>query len=377
MRIMDRYVLTLFLRVLVICFLSLTGLYIVIDAFTHLDELLDLAGQRGSLLGLLTEYYGARVLAFFDRTSALMTVVAATFVATSLQRSNELAALMAAGIPKIRVVKPLIAAALAVSLLAAVNRELGIPSYRDQLMRNARDWDGRAEKTLDPRYDNRTDILISGHHTLAAEQSIVQPVFRRQPEMGAFGSNLSADKAFYRPAENDRPGGYLLVGVRMPKDLSQVDSFRLKGTPAVLGPRDTPWLKADQCFVVSDVSFAQLAAGNAWRQFSSTADLIAGLHNPSLDLAADVRVLVHARIVQPFLDMALLCLGLPIVLARQNRNIFVAAGTCVLVVAAFVLVILACHAAGNSYLMSPAFAAWCPLLIFAPLARLSVDSLWQ
>lgn len=377
MRIMDRYVLKSFLRVLVICFLSLTGLYVVIDAFTHLDELLEIAGESSRLPGLLSEYYGARVLAFFDRTSALIALVAATFVATSLQRSNELAALMAAGIPKVRVVKPLIAAALAVSLLAAVNREWGIPSFRDQLMRNARDWDGRAEKRLDPRYDNHTDLLISGHHTLAAEQCIVQPVFRRQPDLGSFGSNLSADKAFYRPAEGNRPGGYLLVGVLMPKDLSQVDSFRLKGTPVVLSPRDTPWLKADQCFVISDVSFAQLAAGNAWRQFSSTADLIAGLHNPSLDLASDVRVLVHARIVQPFLDMTLLCLGLPIVLARQNRNIFVAAGTCVLVVAAFVLVILACHAAGSSYLIAPAFAAWCPLLVFVPLARLSLDSLWQ
>ena len=225
---------------LVICFFSLTGLYIVIDAFTHLDELLDIADQQGSLPGLLSDYYGARVLAFFDRTSALMTLVAATFVATSLQRSNELAALMAAGIPKVRVVAPLIAAALVVSLLAAANRELGIPSFRDQLMRNSQDWDGRAEKRLDPRYDNRTDILISGHHTLAAEQCIVQPVFRLQPDLGSFGSNLSADKAYYRPAENDRPGGYLLVGVVLPKDLSQVASFRLEGTPVVLSPRIRP-----------------------------------------------------------------------------------------------------------------------------------------
>ncbi len=377
MRIIDRYVLKSFLRVLVICFLSLTGLYIVIDTFTHLDDFLEIADQRGGLLGVLAEYYGARVLAFFDRTSSLMTLVAATFVATSLQRSNELPALMAAGIPKARVVAPLIAAALAVSLLAAVNREVGIPEYRDQLMRDSRNWDGRAEMRLDPRYDNRTDILIGGRHTLAAEQCIIQPVFRRQPDLGAFGSSLAADKAFYRPAAADRPGGYLLDGVTVPKDLSQVASFQLQGTPVVLSPGDTPWLQAHQCFVVSDVSFAQLAAGNAWRQYSSTADLIAGLHNPSLDLAADVRVLVHSRIVQPFLDMTLLCLGLPIVLARQSRNIFVSAGTCVLVVAAFVLVILACHAAGNSYLISPDFAAWCPLLIFVPLARLSVDTLWQ
>ena len=240
MRIIDRYVLQLFLRVLVICFLSLTGLYIVIDAFTHLDDLLEIAGQHGSLLGLMSEYYGARVLAFFDRTSALMTLVAATFVATSLQRSNELAALMAAGIPKVRVVVPLIAAALAVSLLAAANRELGIPQFREQLMRNTRDWDGRAEKKVDPRYDNRTDILISGHHTLAAEQCIVQPTFRRQPELGRFGSQLSGDKAFYRPAENGRPGGYLLVGSGCRKTWSQVPSFSLDGTPVVLSPRIRP-----------------------------------------------------------------------------------------------------------------------------------------
>jgi len=65
------------------------------------------------------------------------------------------------------------------------------------------------------------------------------------------------------------------------------------------------------------------------------------------------------------------------VLSRQSRSVFAAAGTCVLVVATFVLVMLACQAAGSSYLISPAFAAWCPLIVFVPLARLTVESLWQ
>lgn len=376
MRIIDRYVLRMYLRVLAVCFLSAAGLYIVIDVFTHLDDF-ELAAQRGTLPGLLCEYYGARVLTFFDRTSALMALAAATLVATSLQRSNEMAALMSAGIPKARVVAALIGGTAAVSVLAAVNREVFIPPFRDRLMRDVRDWDGRAEKRFDPRYDNRTDILINGNHSLAAEQSIVQPTFRRQPDMGAFGAQLAADKAYYRPATDERPGGYWLVGVQLPKDLPEVASFHLEGKPVVLSPRDTPWLKADECFVVSDVSFTQLAAGNAWRQFSSTPELIAGLHNPSLDLASDVRVLVHSRIVQPILDMTLLFLGLPIVLSRQSRSVFAAAGTCVLVVATFVLVMLACQAAGSSYLISPAFAAWCPLIVFVPLARLTVESLWQ
>jgi lipopolysaccharide export system permease protein len=325
----------------------------------------------------LSEYYGARALAFFDRTSALMTLVAATFVATTLQRSNELAALMAAGIPRARVVAPLIGGAVFVSLLAAANREWFIPPMRDKLMRNAQDWDGRAEKKVDPRYDNQTDVLINGHHTLAAERCIVQPCFRRQPDMGHFGSQLMAEKAYYQNADRSRPAGYLLDHVRQPDNLPEIASFSLDGQPVVISPRDASWLESDQCFVISDVTFEQLAAGNAWRQYSSTRDLIAGLHNPSLDFAADVRVSVHARLVQPVLDMTLLFLGLPMVMSRQNRNIFVAAGLCVLIVALFVLVVLACHAAGYNYLLSPPLAAWFPLLIFIPIARYTAAALWQ
>jgi lipopolysaccharide export system permease protein len=373
----DRYILQMYFKILVICFLSLTGLFVVIDAFSNLDELLRIADTQGSLLGLLLEYYGARSLTFFDRTSALMTLVAATFVATSLQRSNELAALMAAGIPRARVVMPLVGGAALVCLFSVANRELLIPEFRDKLMRNAQDWEGEAEQKIDPRYDNLTDVLINGSHTLAANQSIGQPNFRRQPNMGQFGSQLLAEVAFYRPSEDGRPSGYLLDGVRVPEELPEIESFYLDEVPVVLSPRDTPWLEPDQCFVVSNISFNQLVASNAWRQYSSTPELIAGLHNPSLDYSADVRVAVHARILQPVLDMTLLLLGLPVILSRESRNIFVAAGKCVLIVAVFILVGLACHAAGYNYLISPALAAWFPLLIFVPMARFTTGALWR
>ncbi len=373
----DRYILRMYFKILVICFLSLTGLFVVIDAFSNLDELLRIADRQGSLIGLLMEYYGARSLTFFDRTNALMTLVAATFVATSLQRSNELAALMAAGIPRARVVAPMVGGAALVCLFSVANRELLIPQFRDRLMRNAQDWEGEAEQKIDPRYDNLTDVLINGSYTLAANQSIGQPNFRRQPNMGPFGSQLLAEVAYYHPAEDDRPAGYLLDDVRTPEDLPEIESFYLDDLPVVLSPRDTPWLEPDQCFVVSDISFNQLVAGSAWRQYSSTPELIAGLHNPSLDFSADVRVAIHARILQPVLDMTLLLLGLPVILSRENRNVFVAAGMCVLIVAIFVVVGLACHAAGYNYLISPALAAWCPVLIFVPIARFSIASLWR
>jgi lipopolysaccharide export system permease protein len=371
----DRYVLRQYLKVLLICFFSLTGLYVIIDALNNLDDLLAIGQQQGNLA--LGEYYGARAVAFFDRTSALMTLVAATFAVTAMQRSNELASLMAAGIPKVRVVAPLIAAAVVVSLLAAASRELVIPRFREKLTQDARDLLGGSRTRLTPRYDHRTDILLAGREAVVAERRIGGPAFRLPPGLGHFGSQLLAREAHYHRAQTGRPAGYLLAGVSQPSDLSVIESFYLADEPVILSPSDTPWLEADQCFVVSHISYEQLVASDAWRQFSSTAELIAGLHNPSLDFSADVRVAVHARLVQPFLDVTLLLLGLPMVLARESRNVFLAAGLCVLIVAVFFLVVLGCHVLGSSYLLRPALAAWCPLLIFAPLARLSAQAFWQ
>ncbi|HJT34548.1 MAG TPA: LptF/LptG family permease, partial [Pirellulales bacterium] len=112
--------------------------------------------------------------------------------------------------------------------------------------------------------------------------------------------------------------------------------------------------------------------GRSWRQFSSTAQLIAGLSNPSLGLAgeygADVRVAIHSRVVQPLLDLTLLFLGLPLVLSGTNRNVFVAIGLCGLVCTAFMMVVLGCQYLGEISLLEPALAAWAPLMVFVPVA---------
>lgn len=377
MCIIDRYLVKTFVKILLICFLSFTGLFIVIDVFGNLDEFLAIGQQEGNLVQVLCEYYGARSLSFFDRTSALMALVAATFTITALQRSNELAALMAAGIPKFRVAIPLLGCVTVVALLAALNREMFVPRFREKLMRNAQDWRGDAKKELHPRYDNHTDILIAGRHTVAAEQRITQPTFRLPYGLGNFGTQLVAKDAYYHEPNAERRGGYLMVGVKKPENLAEINSVAIEGQPVILAPKDTPWLEEDQCFVVSDLNFEQLAAGHAWRQYSSTPELIAGLHNPSLDFGADVSVAVHARVVQPVLDLTLFFLGLPLVISRESRNIFVAAGLCLLVVSLFFVVIIASHALGQNYLISAVLAAWCPLLVFAPIARVTARAFWS
>src|SRR2546423_12428292 len=131
--IIDRYMLLQFVQVLIICLLSLIGLYIVIDAFSHLDHFIEYAGKHGNLLKIMAEYYLYRSMAFFDRTSGVLTLIAVMFTVTWIQRHHEMTALLSAGISRTRDLRPVLLAAVLVSLGAGANREIIMPSIRDQL----------------------------------------------------------------------------------------------------------------------------------------------------------------------------------------------------------------------------------------------------
>lgn len=368
--IVDRYMLRQFVQTFLICFCSLTGLYIVIDAFTNLEEFITYSRDRGSIMAIMGEYYAYRTLSFFDSTSHVITLIAAMFTVTWIQRHNELTALEAAGISRWRVVKPLIAVAVIIVSLKVVNREVAIPAVREQLSFNAQDLGGSRGKQIIPRYDFRTGILLrASGQAFSNEKRIEKPDFQLPAGLDRLGSRIVAEHAYYKPAEEERPGGYLMREVSQPADLAEYPSLALNGgTPIVLTPKDTPWLEPTDCFVVSEVGFEYLVANSNWRQLSSTWDLIRGLQNASLDYGANERTAIHSRVVQPVLDMTLLFLGLPLVLTGSNRNVFLSIGVCLALVVAFMLVVLGCNYLGSSYLLEPSLAAWLPLMIFVPLA---------
>ncbi len=368
--IIDRYLLRQFVQTFLICFCSLTGLYIVIDAFTNLEEFVTYSRDHGGLLSVVGMYYAPRALTFFDSTSPIVTLIAAMFTVTWIQRHNELTALEAAGISKARIIKPLIATAVVIIGLKVANRELVIPAVRENLSHNAQDLGGSRGKQLIPRYDAETGVLLrSSDLTFANEKRIHKPDFQLPEGLDRYGPRILAEDAYYRPPDEDRPGGYLMVGITEPAELDGEPSLALEdGRTVLLTPRDYDWLEPGQCFIASDVSFEYLATGSNWRQLSSTWELVQGLRNRSLDYGAGERTAIHSRMVQPVLDLTLLFLGLPLVLSRSNRNVFLAIGMCLVLVGAFMLVVFGCSILGSGYWLEPSLAAWLPLMIFVPCA---------
>jgi lipopolysaccharide export system permease protein len=368
MLLFDRYLLLRFFRTLLICFVSVAGLFVVIDVFTNLEEFIALAESHGGMLPVLLGYYGPRVAWIFDRTGPFVVLLAAMFTVAWLHRSNEMTALFAAGVSPRRIAKPLLAAAVVVALLGLANREWLIPSFRDRLSRNAQDLVSDRGRPLFPQWDERSDINLNGQLAFVGERRISNPQFSFEEPKAGFGRRVVAENAYYRGPSGNRPGGYLMERVSEPKNIAELPSLVLAGQPTVLTPSDHSWLKADQCFVVSDVEFEQLAGGATWRQFSSTWRLVRGLRSRGLNFGADVRVEVHARMVRPLLDLVLLLLGLPLAFAADQRNVFLAAGKGVLLALGFITVVIACQGMGATFWVRPSLAAWSPLLVFVPLA---------
>ena len=223
MNTIDRYLLRQFLNTFTICFSSLMGLYFVFDLFTNLEEFIR-CGERvsGGIFPLICHYYGYRSIVFFDRTSALFALTASMFTVTWIQRHNELTALMAAGISRVRVIRPIIAASILLAILAMANRELLIPRLIQELSQLPNDLLGDHAQNLSPRTDGQSEVLIQGRATYANEMRIEQPDFLlpdhiRTEEITLYGKHVVADNAYYRASQKGRPGGYLMSGVTGPR----------------------------------------------------------------------------------------------------------------------------------------------------------------
>ncbi len=365
----DRYLLFLYFRVLVICFATVCGLMIVIHIFTNLDEFLTYSKQTGgSVLQVMLDYYGPYTLYIFERLSAMLALLALLFVIAWLNKTNEFTALLAAGVTKRRVVRPLMIASTIVILSAAAAREFAIPKFQDRLDRNPQDLVG--PRTMRPTFDPDAVALIQGKHLLPVSSEIVFPKLTIQggPLANTIGPRVSAASAKFQARTPTTPAGYLFIGINSPNNIDQLDSVKTAdGKPLLMTAKDTAWLAPGTCFLASKIEFEMLRGGSVWKQFASTLELVRHLRGENVRGANDLRVSIHNRILRPAIDWTVLLLGIPVLLTRPDRHMFWVAGACLGIVAGFTGVAIALSALGSSgTLLSPALATWLPLLIFLP-----------
>jgi lipopolysaccharide export system permease protein len=376
MRILDRERCWDFFKAYFICFFSLVCLYVVIDAFTNLDEFTEVSPSVLGAVARMARYYSVRTSVFYDQLCGVITMMAAIFTVTWLQKNNQLLAMLAAGISAKRVIVPVFVGAGFAAILAILNQEIVMPRFAEELQRTP-DMNAGQKLRVWSRHDVN-DILIHGTDGYEAFQTI-EPFHATLP-VSRFGAllTLEAVEARYVPdTDQTSPlrGGWVLYGARLIPGDAAVDAGILKTVEAELmaklPPPRMPHRVADgeSMFLRTNISFTTLTRGQSWFAFAPTPALLEALRDPtSENERTRIAVFLHARLIRPVLSITLLFLSLPLVMSGDKRNMFInlglSLGTALVVYGTtFFMQYL-----GNSRVLTPEQAAWTPLILFGTLA---------
>jgi lipopolysaccharide export system permease protein len=368
MTILDRYILKRFFFNIILWFVSIVGIFIVFDLFTNLDTLIAAGKDVNNIPLVIGKYYLFKSIPIIMMLNSVLGLLSAMITIASLKRHNELIPIQAAGVSTIRIIMPLIIAVIFVALSATTFREIVLPKFLDELAMDATSIEKNKGVMVNAIIDNETGITIHGDRTFRKESRISSPNFILRSPIVKQITYLKAKNAIHYQANSQHHAGFMLQDLQEIPDTIKNESLSLNDKKIVITHQDEPdWINENCCFIVTNVPFDYLASNDSWRQYASTLDMFHAARNKSLDVGNRILATIHARLIQPFLDVMLLFLGLPIVLLNSDRNVFKTLGLSSLIVISFIAMREVCQYFGSSMDM-PVLGAWLPLLIFGPIA---------
>jgi lipopolysaccharide export system permease protein len=382
MRILDRERYWDFLKAYVTCYISLVGLYIVIDAFSNVDEFIKRTDGAASLFQAMARYYLIHQLAMFDMLASVITMMAAIFAVTWVQKNNEMLAMLAAGVSTQRIIRPVVISAVLVSSFSVINQEFIMPVFSEELQKS-HDDDGTYTVPVSSRTDPQR-IILAGKEADRASQTILQ--FAATIDWTLFGQphEVKGAQATYVPADHPTAplkGGWLVRGVAKvnpemsDEELAETSGVLTKVTdvskfpPPKGDPKD---LIGDAYFLKSSLNFQSMTRKLHWYEYANTWELLNALADRGTDAHEldDISLFLHSRLLRPAMSLTLLFMTLPLVLSGYGRNSFISLGLALGNSAMFYSIQLLSRFLGGSGWLGHEMASWAPLMGFAGLATI-------
>ncbi|MBM3253722.1 MAG: YjgP/YjgQ family permease [Candidatus Omnitrophica bacterium] len=124
MRLTDRYIIRQLLAPLFYCLIIFIFLYIIIDLFGHLDEIL----KQKVTFDIVLKYYIYFIPIIFVQTAPIAILVSTIYVLGNLNRYNEITAMKAGGMSIWVIIRPFLALGLLLSMVVFIINERFVPS---------------------------------------------------------------------------------------------------------------------------------------------------------------------------------------------------------------------------------------------------------
>lgn len=371
MILLDRYLFKNFVKAWLALFVSLVSLYVIIDAFSHFDGILQAANyMQKSVTETMAIYYSYQLVLIFDRLCGVILLLAATFTLAWLQRQNELVPLLAAGVPTTRIMKPIYLACFLFIGLQLANRELLMPQLAQELELGLSNPNGEKAKPITGGFDS-TGILLQGTSAIPAEKLVRGMSCTVPSQIGGTMFDIRAKEAKYIPAGTPLPdgsrrptNGWLLYNTTPP----EVPAEGFSGIMTTLSTGQT-FVKIEQ------MDFRRITRNKSWYQFASIVELINEMDSSGTQQLAALATQLHQRFATPLVILVTITLGMGIILRDTSKNFFINTGLCLAAAAIVFLVTNVARYFGEREYISSALAGWLPILVFGPMAYMMRDNM--
>ena len=365
-RTIDRYIMKNYMISWGICAFTVFGLFSVIDGVSRLDRFLR---QDEPLPLVALKYFAGMVPVYFTQyLGPILTLLAAMFTTTSLNKGSELIPLRAAGMPLSRILASFFLIAFFMATLMISVQEFIVPNLKDQI--RLADSYGRSVDSIQPDVvsDSRNNLIHL--HSYLPHEKRGQEVEISTKHAGKSSTSrfIRAREVLWISLEEGNPFWLLRDGV--------IEQFDLEGRKLSFpGPDGS--LKYEQKFaemkLETDMRPVDLESSDREIEYLSFRELRDQYkRRPHLK---HLEVKLHRRFAFPLSNFILLMLGLPYVLRTESRSVILGISIAMALGTIYLIVTEVCANLGTKGAMDPMLAAWLPVLFFGALGITLFDSI--
>ncbi len=382
MKLLDRYVLSLFLKNYLISLMVLIGMYVVMDMVFKFDQIVRIEkGATGdplsnavTIIGDVAGYYFYQSFLIFTQMSGIIPVVAAAFTLMRLSRFNELTAFIAAGVPMIRIAAPIVLVAVLLNGLLVVDQEIVLPGMIPNLVRSHDELHEQvvpwfAIKSM--QVDERSLLVAARYHPAAA----AAPATKDGPATPAMPAYMEDMDVLERDQKLQTVGHLYASQATWNAQKGHWDLTEGRHVTGLL-PGETP--SDEQTVATYDGAVTPdeiaLYRGSAFVELLSTKKINELIDRPKSYGRAGLYKIQSLRWAQPVMNVVLLLLAIPNVMNFDPKSLKTAATKCLTFLAMAMACVFICQQiAGHPPLGAqwawgwPALMSWVPIFIFGPI----------
>jgi lipopolysaccharide export system permease protein len=377
MTLLDRYIIRQYLTNIVALFVLLFAIVIVIDFSLNFDEYMKVAGKMHGLPEaarpglaeaatagyLVFDLWWPRLFLLFNFLLGLVLVGAMGFTCAQMNRHREFVAILAGGISLHRVARPIVFVAIALTAVAAVNREAVIPRLAPLLTREKGEAGSRAMlvKSQPLCADGRGRLFFARSVDLNANTIDGLWVWERD-EAGLMTRRITAEHARYKDGKWELENG--VAESRQTGDptttsrvLEKVATLETDMDPTALRLR----------------RFEGYSNNLSLRQLTELVGNLSEQPQPPVARLERLERIRFGRLAGLVSGVLILLLCLPFYLRREPGNLLVQSLLCAPVTMLAFVAALVGTAAGIPGL-PPQLSVFVPVMILIPLAIAAVTS---